>query len=191
MSDREATPVDCARARQAIHARLDGEPVEESRAVEHLSRCASCRQVEAELRRIQLGLRALPQPELRDGALAEVWARTSRAEPPASRVRRGRLDWRLAAAAVLALALVALWQLTGPGSTSELAGGEEPEVSQAELDRAVAETRLVLGLTSRALRRAEEVAVERVLGHEVSGALRRIPIQWPDKHTAERRRSES
>jgi len=44
----------------------------------------------------------------------------------------------------------------------------------------------VLQLTSRALRRTERAAVQKVLTDEVSQALRRVPISWPEPGAAQR-----
>lgn len=177
----EAAEPDCARARAAIHRQLDGEPLEPASSLHlagHLSSCASCREAHAELRLIQQGLHALPGPELPAEVLERVWERTSRAGRTAP--RRGWLDWRIAAAAVLAVAAVALWQWQ-----------RRPEISEAELARAAAESRLVLALAGQALHRAEQVAVRQVLAEEVSGTLRRVPIRWSEAPPAERRRPAS
>ena len=56
----------------------------------------------------------------------------------------------------------------------------EPGMTEAELQQAALEARLVLGLTSRALKRGD-TAVGQVLTGEVSPALKKVPIRWPTK----------
>ena len=69
---------------------------------------------------------------------------------------------------MLALALYAAWNV----------GGVRNEPTAEEVARAAEETRMVLGLTARALRDARQVAVKDVLADEVSPALRKVPIRW-------------
>jgi prophage antirepressor-like protein len=61
--------------------------------------------------------------------------------------------------------------------------------SEAEMHQAAREARMVLHLTSRALRKTEAAAFRDVLTDEVSQALRRTPIRWPERSAAERRGS--
>jgi hypothetical protein len=160
---------DCLRARRAIHRRLDGEPV--AAPADHLAGCSDCRALAVDLETIRTALRSVAARQVLDGAaLEQVWARTTlaelRAAPGRGRGRRGAL---LVAAALLAAAF-GLWLLR-PAVPAE--------PSRAELERAAAQTRLVLGLTARALERTRRAAVGGVLGGEVSPALRRVPIDWP------------
>jgi anti-sigma factor RsiW len=174
----------CETARDRIHRVLDGElmdAVRREELEEHLESCAECRRAREELGAVQSALRGLPVQPFPDEALQEVWRSTTRSGS-ARRVAAGRrwLDWRpAAAAAVLALALYAAWD----------AGGARTGPTAEEVARAAEETRMVLGLTARALRDAQQVAVKDVLADEVSPALRRVPIRWPGETDKERRES--
>ena len=173
--------LDCADAREAVHATLDTDLVEaglRQRLERHLSGCAACREFAEELRVIQGGLQVLPELELPDEVLQRVWDRTTRARPVRfwSRPR----GFAAAAAAVVVLLLGGLWLQREQGP----AGPTEQEMRQA-----ASEARMVLQLTSRALRKTEAAAFRDVLTDEVSGALRRAPIRWPERSAAERRGS--
>lgn len=162
----------CEVARRSIHRRLDGDPLgdgEERCLEEHLAACAACRDAELQLRVVQSALRALPPDTLPDAALRAVLDRTVRAERGPKRNLFG-LDWRLAAAAAVTMAVIGLWYVNYP---------PQPRPSEAELTQAAMETRMVLRLTAQVLRKAERTATRDVLATEVSGALRRLPIQWP------------
>jgi hypothetical protein len=101
--------------------------------------------------------------------LERVWDRTTRAGGRRARGWR----WNLAAAAaVVAIVLSGLWLRNGSAPTGP---------TDAELARAAREARMVLQLTSHALRRTERAAVQEVLTDEVSRALRRVPISWPER----------
>jgi anti-sigma factor RsiW len=172
---------DCSEAREAIHASLDADLMDavQRRDLEaHLARCAPCREHAAELRRVQDALRSLPELELPEEALERVWQRTTRSSrlPFRPRLR----DLVASAAAVLLVAVVGLWLYEGSAP---------PGPTDAELERAAREARLVLGVASRALQRSEEVAIRDVLAEEVSPALRRAPIRWPEPSAGERRGS--
>ncbi len=170
---------DCASVREAIHAKLDAAPLDTAlreRLEAHLAGCSDCRELAQELRRVQQGLRSLPELQLPDDALEQVWSRTT----GATRRPAMRPGFRLAAAAVLVVALGGLWLLREQAP---------PQPTEAELHQAAAEARLVLQLSSRALRRTEQAAFRDVLTEEISGALRRAPIQWPERSVAERRGS--
>jgi len=174
----------CEDARERIHRLLDGELMDAVRRQElddHLDSCADCRRARAELGSMQSALRTLPEIPFPDAALRDVWARTSRGRAARPAVRaRGWLDWRpAAAAAALALALWAAWDF----------GRVRTEPTPEEVARAAEETRMVLGLTARALREARQAVVQDVLAEEVSPALRRVPIRWPGEAGAERRES--
>ena len=182
MTDSNPTEkLDCAGAREAIHRLLDRDPIDpglERRLEEHLAGCGDCRELEADHRTIQQAFARLPARALPDQALREVWARTTEASGGRSFWSWGR-DWRIAAAAaVVATAILGLW-LAGP--PSDPAGP-----SDAELRQAAEQTRVVLMYTAQALRKAERVALRDVLADEVSHALRRAPIEWPDPSAARR-----
>ena len=164
----------CERARLALDRRFDGEsqPAEELRGLTaHLEACAACRRLEAELAEVRRRLRAMPPQRFPDEALEAVWARTSR--PALGAASRTRWLYAAAAAVVAGMAVTAI----GLGGLWSRPGTPGP--SDAELRRAAAESRLVLQLTAQAMRRTERVAVRDVLGGDVSGALRRVPIDWP------------
>ncbi len=168
------TDFGCPEARRAIQVALDAdlmEAVERQRLEAHLAQCVDCREHESEMRTIQQTLRSLPSPELPAAALQEVWDRTTRADQRPT-LRAWGPGWRnLAAAAVLIIAVVGVLRWDGriPG-----------EPTDEELRRAADEARVVLGLTSQALRKTEQAAFRDVLADEVSVALRRVPIEWPE-----------
>lgn len=185
VEDERRRGVSCETARELIHRLLDGELMDVVRRQEledHLDSCADCSSAQEELGAVQSALGALPELPLPDAALEEVWQRTTRrgsARRPGP--ARRWLDWRpAAAAAALALALYAAWSVDGVRT----------EPTPEEVARAVEETRMVLGLTARALRDARQsaaTAVREVLADEVSPALRRVPIRWPGETDEERR----
>jgi predicted anti-sigma-YlaC factor YlaD len=159
----------CAAARRAIHVSLDAELMEagvRQMLDEHLERCAACRDFAAEMRTIQDGLHSLPEIRLPDQVLEQVWKRTVRSRRSAL---RPRLWMPAAAAALIIVALAGLW----------LRNGSTPRgPTEAEIEQAAQQARMVLGITSRALHRTEQAAFDEVLSEEVSGALRRMPVQW-------------
>lgn len=160
---------DCTWARLALDRRFDGEPPprgDAERLAAHLRDCGSCVRLQAELEEVQRRLRAMSPQRLPDAALEAVWDRTTRSAGAAP-VR----TWRAAAAAaVLVVALGGLmWRATVPPAGP----------SEGELRRAADDTRLVLELAAYAMQRTERVAMHDVLRGDVSGALRRVPIDWP------------
>ena len=166
----------CEQAIERIHQVLDGDLMDATERQEldgHLSACAGCCKADAELRTIQQALSALPASELPDDALDEVWTRTTKA-----RIRPVYYWGVAAAAAVLVIALLGIWQFGPPGAV---------EPTQAELDRAADEARMVLALTARALRKTERAAFKSVLAEEVSPALKSVPIQWPGSPAGRRK----
>ena len=181
MSDRNETSVPaCEAARVWIHRVLDGDLMEaghRQRLQDHIETCAACRELQAELRTIQEGLRAIPPAPLPAEVLEQVWQRTLRASGEQARPRGSWLDWRAAAAAlVLAFTLAGLARLLP--STPE----RQPSV------REVAEARYVLALTADALRKTGRVVVDEVLADEVSPALDRVPLKLPGGGDGDSRR---
>jgi anti-sigma factor RsiW len=166
----------CEQAIERIHQVLDGDLMEAASRQEldsHLSGCAECRKAKAELSIIQQALSDMPADALPDDALDEVWLKTTRSQGS------GVYRWgSVAAAAVLALALLGVWQISGIGET---------EPTQAELDRGAEEVRMVLGLTAQALRKTEQAAFQSVLAEEVSPALKSVPIKWPGSSAGRRK----
>jgi anti-sigma factor RsiW len=180
--DDNVRPIDCARAMDAVHRRLDGDVPDTSSGEwldRHLAGCEACRRAETELRQIQSVLRSMEPEAFPDVALERVWQETTRSPAPSHRPTRRVLA--IAAAAVLAALSIGLWfALEREPATVQRAAAAETAPSDRELDRAAREARLVLGLTASALRRTERVAVRRVLGESVSPAIDRIPIRWPE-----------
>jgi anti-sigma factor RsiW len=166
----------CEQAVERIHQILDGDLMDASdrqEMEEHLASCDGCRKAEAELRTIQQSLRALPADSLPDDVLDAVWTSTTKSHG------RRLYQWGLAAAAaVLVVSLLGLWQFGPPGAV---------EPTQAELDRATEEARMVFGLTAQALRKTERAAFKSILAEEVSPALRSVPIKWPGSSTGRRK----
>jgi hypothetical protein len=75
-------------------------------------------------------------------------------------------------AAAAALVLTVLWlQLNVPR--------ERPAISDAELDRLAANTRLVLQKACRAVERVERIAWHETMGARIGPALRHIPLPRP------------
>ncbi len=173
---KNTTDFGCPEARRAIQVALDADMMEagERQLLEaHLAECGDCREHEIEMLAIQRTLRSLPSPALPDAALQEVWDRTTRSYQTATRQSWGP-GWRnlaAVAAGVLFVAVVGIlqWDERVPG-----------EPTDEELRRAADEARVVLGLTAHALRKTKQVAFRDVLAGEVSEALRRIPIEWPE-----------
>ena len=181
----EQPGIGCVRARSSLHRRLDGDALDaaaEAWLAEHLSTCAACRSAADELEALTRALRALPALPLPEPALRAVRRQTVESR------RGGWFDWRaVAAAAVLTAALGGLLYFdrrsSAPGAVELLA-----RPTEAELARAAAEARYVLGLTAAALNKSERVAVGEVLGQHVGPALSKIPIEWPERPPARGRR---
>jgi anti-sigma factor RsiW len=167
-------PAACAAARDAIHARLDRDELAAGAFEElaaHLGGCSECRAFESDLEAIGAELRAIPKLELPDEVLDEVWSRTVDAPSSTASGFPRHLRPVLAAAAMLTVVVIGLWQVRGPA--------EPPSPTRAEVLQAAEEVRMVLALTSRQLRRAENTAVRDVLAGEISPALQQVPVRWP------------
>lgn len=169
-------PVECAAARAIGHALFDGDAVGAVRRAEldaHLAGCAGCRDWYDDLARLRRGLRELPQAPFPDDALAELLASTSRSRPGGS-----GFDWRpLAAAAAVTFALLGLFGLAGWMDRGERQVAGQVDPSDAEVELAAAQARLVFKLTAEVLDKAEHTAVREIV-EEVSPALRRVPLRW-------------
>jgi len=169
----------CARALDSIHRRLDGDPLDRA-SVEwletHMSECTECSAAKVELGQVQQALQSLTTVPLADEALEEVWERTTRAAR-----KRLRFDWRVAAAAaVLTVVFIGMWQVIQPPVQQTAVVTPEETPSPEELARATAEARLALNVVASALHRSETAAFDEVLGERVSPALRKMPIRWPE-----------
>ena len=64
-------------------------------------------------------------------------------------------------------------------------------LSPAQIEQVRREARQVLELTAAALGRTQLTAAERVLEGEVSPAIRKIRIQWPEEQAPDDRRSKT
>jgi len=175
--------LDCARARRTQHRLLDGEPipdVERRSQAGHVAACPDCRAAAEDLDRIVRAFAGISETAMPPRTLDGIWDRTVRSKGG----RAGSAGmWRFAASLVLTAALAGLWgwqRRTAPAAPTE-----------AELRRAASDVRLVLGLTGRAIHSTEQTAIRAVLGREVSGALERLPIEWPETDESKRRRSQT
>jgi len=185
-------PGECAVSRETLHDLLDG-PVEAGRRTSleaHLATCDECREVDDGLEAVRAGLRSLPETPFPAVALRQVWDRTVNAE----RERASAAPWRprfVAAAALAAsVALVALiisWSRGLPPAAVPAPGRLHAE----QIEQVGREARQVLEVTAAALKRSEHAAIERVLGGEVSPAIRKIGIQWPETRSPADRRSKT
>jgi hypothetical protein len=168
----------CARARRAVHRRLDGEPRDASLddwLERHEKGCAPCRAFRADLEAIQATLRSWPELELPRSAIDVRPRRVAHAawRPFAAGVLLavaafGAYEWRRLAARPAA---------SEPPSTLDMIV-IDPERVERDPDyaRLVAERALhVLAHASRALERGERLAVRDVLG-DVGGALGRVQL---------------
>ena len=174
----------CEDAYRAIQKRADGLlSVAAGRVLDdHLAVCETCHGYAEELSSLRSALSSLPEVPFPDDALEAVWYRTVRAEPQRASVIR-RWWWPvakgLAAAAVIAIAVMGSRAFFRPA---------EPTLSEQELARLAAETRLVFELTNSALRRVERAAMEGLVVEQLSPVLRRLPINWnPTKESESRR----
>ena len=188
-----ALPGACAEARKAMEEVLDGPiPAGRSQALRHhLLSCDSCREVQEGLRMIQAALRGLLEIPFPDDALEEVWSRTVSAESEAATISTRRFGWRAATAMAAATLLTAVLVTWTYNSTSLLRDAARDEPTFAEIEQAAREARQVLELTAQTLHRSRQAALEQVLEGQISPALRRIPIQWPESPPTTSRRSKT
>jgi len=162
--------MNCDNAQATIQDRIDGQLVDggELAAMErHLELCDACRRFQVDMMEIHEGLAALPEMEFPEDALKEVWNSTIRKRSGSS---SRRWQWMAAAAAVMTVALAGSWF----GYFDR-----EPEYSPAEIARATVEARAALGLAGQALQRSQDVAMEDVMGGQVTPALEKITIGLP------------
>jgi hypothetical protein len=174
---------DCRQAREWIQDRLDAVLDDSSARTlsEHLASCEACSAYRDEIEGVHAALESLPPMRMPDEALQEVWSRTVDAgvrEIPWWKVGFG---WRPALAAAALLAVVATgWFVLDR---------RPPEQTDPELLQAASEARYVLEMTAAALKRSERAAVESVLAGQVSPALERIVIDWPEMPDRDERRN--
>ena len=175
----------CTEDREWIHLLLDGDTLDTDRQQKlhaHLANCADCRMAEADLRRIQGALGSLPESPLPDDALEDVLRRTVRNR--GGRRRTWHYGWRAAAAAAVVVIAAGVW-LFRPTDPSVAEGPTREQIRQVE------QVRMVLRLTGGALRKTERAAMSRILSHEVSPALQRVPVKLPSARAPAVRRSKS
>lgn len=185
----------CAQAREVMQELMDGPVAAVRRATldEHLARCAECREVRQGLDTVRTALRALPEIPLPGDALDEVWAGTVDAGPADARVAawQPRLAGIAAvAASLLVVALAVRWSSRLPPQPP-VRNVKVVEPGAERIEQARQEARRVLGITAAALARSEQAAFGRVLGDEVSPAIRRIGIHWPERSAPQDRRSKT
>jgi anti-sigma factor RsiW len=166
--------MNCTDGMELFHRVLDNDLMEatERQAMEaHLADCSECAEKAAQLREMQDLLRGMAEQPMPDDAVEEVWERTVRS--PDVRTRPRWRDWRFAAAA----AVVVLAVLIG----LQFPPGPDPRVTENQPDpeQAAREVRMVLQLTANALKRSEEVVFREVFAEEVSPALQKVGILWP------------
>lgn len=174
---------DCRQAREWIQDRLDAVLDESSaRALsEHLASCKGCSAYRDEIEAVHAALESLPEMRLPDEALQEVWSRTVDAGAREIPWWKQGFGWRPALAAAVLLAVVAAAWFT--------LDRRPPEPTDPELLQAAEEARYVLELTAAALKRSERAAVKEVLAGQVSPALERIVIDWPEMPERDERRN--
>ena len=182
--------IGCEAARRLMDLRLDGEigPAEAIELEVHLNGCTSCREVASGLEAVAAGLLRIPLEKMPDEDFRAVLDRTvgvrssragslggsqagSAGAVPGARASRRRSYLALAAAVLAATLLVpfAIWYLT-PSDPANL--------TAAEVDEAAREARMVLAVAAKAVRSAETTARDRVIGGEVSPAIRHVPVRW-------------
>jgi predicted anti-sigma-YlaC factor YlaD len=164
--------IGCENARRLLAGRLDGDlgPAEVRDLETHLNGCSDCREIASGLEVVASGLLRLPAETLPDDDFERVLARTVGKAAFASRRAATRRSFFLAAAAAVLAAAVLI-----PFALRE---STPAEPTAAEIDRATRDARMVLAMASHALRSGETAARERVIGREVSPALRRVPVRW-------------
>ena len=195
MSD-DTTPVriECAKVREIMQELMDGSVPAERREMldEHLAGCTECREVRQGLETVRSALRSLPVVPLPDDALDEVLAKTVDAHPDdaSADAWKSRVGAIVAVAASLLVVVLAVqWSRQQPDPFARTA--TVVERAPVPIEQARLEARRVLEITAVALARSEQVAFERVLGGEVSPAIRKIGIQWPEPSAPEDRRSKT
>ena len=171
----------CEWAVEKIHLQLDGDPLDSAsvaRLQRHLACCTDCTTAADELEQLQSSLRELSKIRLPEDTLEQVWGRTSRRRW-LSAGSWSLPEWGLAAAAaILALVLIGVWQFgVEPGMTGDGRTIVDVSPDEQDVDRAVAELKMVFGVTAQALHRTE-TALDEVLIERISPALEKTSIPW-------------
>ncbi len=173
--------MNCEEIRKRVHLDLDGDrpgAAADRRVAEHLASCTGCRAWTDEHAAIQSSLRSLSELQLPDLALQRIWRKTSRSgEGPVRSIYRHRGLRAVAVAAMVIAAAIGTWSWRQPSPPAQ--------PSEAELQVAAHEARIALELVAGALRRTRRVAVRDVLVDEVSGTLRKVPVEWPESSNPE------
>ncbi len=159
----------CSAAMELFHRVLDGdlmEATDRQGMQAHLAVCSECAEKAGQLREIQDTLRGIAEQPMPDDAMREVWQRTVHA--PVVRTRRRWRDWRFAAAAAVVIFATFIGMRLYP------VPGDDRVARQA-----AQEVRMVLQLTANALKRTEEVTFREVFAEQVSPALQKVGIIWP------------
>jgi predicted anti-sigma-YlaC factor YlaD len=164
----------CEEIRRLLHeAHDDGRVGVPAEAVDHLAACEDCREFADELDVLARAFRALPRAPLPADALDAVWRKTT-GGPRAARTTPAGI-WRLAAAAVLVMALsvTTLYFVFSPAPP--------PRPSGVELAQTSAQAEMVLGYTARALAATRIAAADRVLASKVAPAVRGASTTHPSR----------
>jgi predicted anti-sigma-YlaC factor YlaD len=186
-------PPECADARNTLQDLMDG-PVDaetQSGLDAHLERCGDCREARDGYEAVRAGIRALPHAPFPDAALRELWSRTIEAADRQAKLSVWQPRFGAAAAlaaSILMVALTILWsdrvpERPGPTIVAELTPHQIEQVRR--------EARQVLELTAAALGRTQLAAAERVLEKQISPAIRKIGIRWPEQQAPDDRRSKT
>ncbi len=187
-------PRECAAARETMQELLDRvvEAERDAALAAHSAACDECREVRRGLLAVRAGLRSLPRAPFPDVALQQVWDRTVNAERGAAPTAPWRPRFVTAAALAASVALFALvlsWSRRLPPDPGPAPAAVSAQLQDEQLERVRREALHVLELTAAALKRSERAAIERVVEGEVSPAIRKIGIQWPQTRVAVDRRS--
>jgi predicted anti-sigma-YlaC factor YlaD len=186
-------PPECVDARYTLQDLMDGPVDAEARSAldAHLTRCAECREARDGYEAVRAELRALPREPFPDDALREVWSRTIQAADGQAQasVWQSRFGVAAALAASILMAALTLWWSNRvpdePGRTVVA------ELTPDQVEQVRREARQVLELTAAALGRTQLAAAERVLEKEISPAIRKIRIHWPEEQAPDDRRSKT
>ena len=187
-------PAECADTRRVLQELMDGPVDAETRSGldAHLAHCAECREARDGYEAVRIGLRSLPRAPFPDDALQEVWSRTVEAEEREARAALWQPRFGAVAAlaaSILVVALTLVWSNRVP--PGEPVPVVVRELSPAQIEQVRREARRVLELTAAALGRTQLTAAERVLEKEVSPAIRKIRIHWPEEQAPDDRRSKT
>ncbi len=192
----DAPELTCSAVRELLHKRLDSLPTDDASCAQmarldaHLQACPACHELDEGWRHVREAIRALPRLEFPQAALARVWRATE------LDTRSVGSPWRIrtavGVAALLGLFAVGLgWvlpALVGRDHTTSPTPGDartpaqpasEPAYTAIEIEQATEQTRVVLGVTGRALRRVESATLDCIWADTLAPAVRRIRVRLP------------